>query len=62
MARRCVSVWIGLVKVGDVPKHRLVAAGGGRLVQAVDYLLKGVGDDLVDGTPARGEVGGGVWP
>ncbi len=45
-----------LVVVGDVPEHGLEVACSRRLVDGVDDLLEAVGDDLVDGALAQGEV------
>ena len=50
------AVEIVAVVVGDVPKHRLVVAGTCGLVQRVYYLLKAVGNHLVDGALFDGEV------
>ena len=47
---------IGSVEIGDVPEDTLITTGSGRLIEAVDYLLKGISDHLVDGAAACGQI------
>ncbi len=50
------AVEIRLVVVRNVPKHSLIVACAGGLVERVDNLLEAVGDDLVEGAAFEAEV------
>lgn len=47
---------VGSVEIGDIPENALITTGGGRLIEAVDHLLKGISDHLINGAPACGEI------
>lgn len=47
---------IGGVEIGDIPENALISTGSCRLIEAVDYLLKGISDYLIYGAPACGEI------